>query len=308
MDLILARKPITAFETQELLQKICAPSLSNDIQVVSDISISFKCPLSMTRISIPCRGTSCVHAQSFDLENFLAFAERFGCWACPVCEKQISLDELRRDELTMEALRMQPDADSFSFGPDGLSFSLADSSLSFVTPETAKKATTKEDNPADNISSEPVRRLDDALDGSEARISFRALQQGAFSGKSGLLESGIWENFEEAETIFTLPSRPCSDDELEHSSEDSASSPQNEMKGKSGLRSDLSETDEGDGGGMIENENGCPSLVKSTAGRRQNCSSLADSNGSSRTLRARVRSAIKYAESSVSDDVGDESC
>jgi hypothetical protein len=95
----------------------------------------------------------------------LCSAERFACWLCPVCEVKLTLDDLRVDELTSEALCVQPDADSFSFGPDGLSFAPAESSLepSSMTPATAKKVFPKDNSIVDDIDEGLVQRLDSAM-------------------------------------------------------------------------------------------------------------------------------------------------
>ena len=121
MDEVKARPPISVSATLDLLRRQREEACSDDLVVVSSDTVSLKCPLTLVRIAVPCRGAACAHAQSFDLAGFLALAERHARWACPVCEARLSPEELRVDELTLEALRLHPCADAFAVGDGGLS-------------------------------------------------------------------------------------------------------------------------------------------------------------------------------------------
>lgn len=54
---------------------------------VSCMKVSLRCPLALTRISIPVKGKRCHHVQCFDLDNFLEYARRSSKFECPVCNK-----------------------------------------------------------------------------------------------------------------------------------------------------------------------------------------------------------------------------
>ncbi|KAJ3448346.1 tonalli isoform b [Anaeramoeba flamelloides] len=56
--------------------------------------ISFKCPLSKKRISVPARGLKCKHLQCFDLGAFIRHAEMTKKWICPCCSQPITLRDL----------------------------------------------------------------------------------------------------------------------------------------------------------------------------------------------------------------------
>lgn len=59
----------------------------NDEIVVTELSVSIKCPLSCGRIKVPARGRGCEHFNSFDLATYLEFSRRARKWMCPVCSK-----------------------------------------------------------------------------------------------------------------------------------------------------------------------------------------------------------------------------
>jgi hypothetical protein len=296
IDLVRALKPIEAHTTQELLEKNRVANLSDDMQVLSDVSISLKCPLSFTRMTIPCRGLCCTHAQTFDLQAFLAYSERFAAWVCPICEVKLALEDLRVDELSAEALRMQPDADSFSFGSDGLSFALDKSTP--ITPATAKKV--KDDHIVDDNGARLLQRIDYAVGSCEARTSESSndLQKEAASGIAGLLESGIWEYCEEAEVNFSIP-RDSPSVSLSRDDSDSDAIFKKSQEVRSQMPMDIHPS-EGDG----KDEVAGPMKESATREKARTCQKRgSDMLESQRNLRARTK--IKYTESS--DCVSSES-
>jgi hypothetical protein len=46
-----------------------------DIVVASTMTVTLRCPLSQTRLGLPCRGRPCDHIQCFDASTFL----KVGC-------------------------------------------------------------------------------------------------------------------------------------------------------------------------------------------------------------------------------------
>lgn len=90
---------------------------------VSDQKLKLKCPVDQRRLRTPVRAVTCQHIQCFDLANyistfdlikifefhfeilfFLAINERAGKWACPVCNKTASFDDLQIDAYTESIL------------------------------------------------------------------------------------------------------------------------------------------------------------------------------------------------------------
>ena len=62
--------------------------LFNSEIAVDSIQVSLRCPLSKTRIEIPCRPSLCDHLQCFDLATYISMNKQSGKWKCPVCEKK----------------------------------------------------------------------------------------------------------------------------------------------------------------------------------------------------------------------------
>ena len=62
--------------------------LFNSEIAVDSIQVSLRCPLSKTRIEIPCRPSLCDHIQCFDLATYISMNKQSGKWLCPVCGKK----------------------------------------------------------------------------------------------------------------------------------------------------------------------------------------------------------------------------
>jgi hypothetical protein len=59
-------------------------SSDDEIETTSSI-VSLRCPISKTRIKIPCRFKECTHVQCFDVSSYLQLNEKSPNWKCPVC-------------------------------------------------------------------------------------------------------------------------------------------------------------------------------------------------------------------------------
>ena len=57
---------------------------------------SHVCPFSHVPITCPVRGTSCAHAQCFDLREFL-IAQDNENWKCPICNRPLTIDTIAFD-------------------------------------------------------------------------------------------------------------------------------------------------------------------------------------------------------------------
>eukprot|EP01112_Ceratiomyxa_fruticulosa_P020709 TRINITY_DN7136_c0_g4_i1.p1 TRINITY_DN7136_c0_g4~~TRINITY_DN7136_c0_g4_i1.p1 ORF type:complete len:541 (+),score=89.17 TRINITY_DN7136_c0_g4_i1:254-1876(+) len=56
--------------------------------------LSVRCPLSLAKISIPARGSSCKHIQCFDLAPFLDYSQQQQLFHCPICHNRLPFNEL----------------------------------------------------------------------------------------------------------------------------------------------------------------------------------------------------------------------
>ncbi|KAJ3308032.1 hypothetical protein HDU76_004171, partial [Blyttiomyces sp. JEL0837] len=93
--------------------------LANDDIEVGDTTVSFSCPLTLTRIKLPGKGKNCKHLQVFDIEAFLTFNEKKSYWSCIVCNKQIKQEELMVDGLFLKLLDKYPNAERCVIRSDG---------------------------------------------------------------------------------------------------------------------------------------------------------------------------------------------
>lgn len=66
------------------------------------------CPLTRTKISIPCRSTTCKHFQCFDGAAYLKMNENLLKWLCPICNQRAEFKNLVVDGLFLEILRRVP--------------------------------------------------------------------------------------------------------------------------------------------------------------------------------------------------------
>lgn len=85
-------KEITTAEEEDL----CAPT---------SIRVSVACPLGKSRMSYPCRATTCKHLQCFDANLFLLMNERKPTFVCPVCNKQLKFGDLCIDGYFMDVIK-----------------------------------------------------------------------------------------------------------------------------------------------------------------------------------------------------------
>ena len=76
-----------------------------DIVATSTV-LSLKCPLSYSRINLPCRSTSCRHTQCFDATSYLQLQEQGPTWSCPICNTPAPFEILAVDEYAQLCCRV----------------------------------------------------------------------------------------------------------------------------------------------------------------------------------------------------------
>ena len=96
-------------------------SKAEDADVVATSTIlSLKCPLSTLRIDVPCRSTVCTHNQCFDATSFLQLQEQAPTWTCPICNKNVSFENLHVDQYVDDILKSTSrSADQVTIEPNG---------------------------------------------------------------------------------------------------------------------------------------------------------------------------------------------
>lgn len=100
---------LEASVTRSLATSILAAGDTNDEKVV-EVRVSLICPLLRTRIVVPSRGVNCKHLQCFDASGYLRLNENtlYPRWRCPVCDRTLTVGEIRVDLFTLDVLESAP--------------------------------------------------------------------------------------------------------------------------------------------------------------------------------------------------------
>ncbi|KLO17060.1 hypothetical protein SCHPADRAFT_822182 [Schizopora paradoxa] len=100
--------------------KMAKASSDDDDIVMGKQKMTLKCPLSYTRIKLPCRSDKCVHPQCFEAFSWYSVMEQTTTWLCPVCEHVLNPEELIVDGYFAEILKKTPDSvEEVEVEPDG---------------------------------------------------------------------------------------------------------------------------------------------------------------------------------------------
>ncbi|RKP10280.1 PINIT domain-containing protein [Thamnocephalis sphaerospora] len=92
---LVNRKSLHEDDVRQMLQKEAADA---DISATSSL-LSLRCPLTCSRIRIPCRFRTCKHLQCVDALSFIEMNAQTPTWQCPVCNQVMaSWQDLVRDE------------------------------------------------------------------------------------------------------------------------------------------------------------------------------------------------------------------
>ncbi|KAH7973194.1 E3 SUMO-protein ligase PIAS2 [Rhipicephalus sanguineus] len=106
--------------TTAMVKKKVKRRASSDEVAVTKLHVSLTCPLSRTRMKVPCRARSCNHLECFDASSYLKVNERRPSWICPVCGKRADLSSLVIDQLFVDVIANVPgDCNGIVFHEDG---------------------------------------------------------------------------------------------------------------------------------------------------------------------------------------------
>lgn len=89
--------------TQRLIKEKLNDDLDGEIATL-DLRVSLMCPLGKTRMTMPCRASTCVHLQCFDAKLYLQMNERQPKWICPVCDQTIDYNNLVIDGYFLDVI------------------------------------------------------------------------------------------------------------------------------------------------------------------------------------------------------------
>ncbi|KAI9276414.1 PINIT domain-containing protein [Sporodiniella umbellata] len=107
--------------SKEAVLKRLQEKQQEDEVVLESETLSTKCPLAFSRITVPIRSIHCNHLQCFDANTFLSMNEQTPTWSCPVCYKKITnCDDLVQDGYFQEMLDNTPrHIENVKVEPDG---------------------------------------------------------------------------------------------------------------------------------------------------------------------------------------------
>lgn len=89
--------------------------------VVQGFQVSLICPLSRSKMTVPCRGAQCLHMQCFDASAYLAMNEStlYPLWCCPVCSASVLPEDIRVDLFTLSVVTIvMDDCDAVKIFPN----------------------------------------------------------------------------------------------------------------------------------------------------------------------------------------------
>lgn len=89
--------------TRSLMENTFSEYASMD-PTIAFVKVSLVCPLGLTRMNLPCRGTQCGHLECFDGSLFLQMNELTPKWICPICHEIIPYQDLVVDGYFSEVL------------------------------------------------------------------------------------------------------------------------------------------------------------------------------------------------------------
>ncbi|SGY96952.1 BQ5605_C035g11371 [Microbotryum silenes-dioicae] len=118
-DLVTRVRGGTSRSKEDVVKKIVEMNSDPDVEA-SSFGLSLKDPLTMARISLPIRSSVCNHIACFDAKVFFMINEQTPSWTCPICSKELRVEDLFVDGYLQDVLRgCSSDVDQVSVEPDG---------------------------------------------------------------------------------------------------------------------------------------------------------------------------------------------
>ncbi|KAI0180430.1 zf-MIZ-domain-containing protein [Hypoxylon sp. FL1284] len=111
IDELVAQIKSKKIPKSSVIRDITRKAADEDVEATSQ-KLSLLCPLSYTRLKVPCRGASCNHIQCFDARSFMQLQEQGPTWNCPICYQPAPFETLAIDEYVQEVLQTTPSSES----------------------------------------------------------------------------------------------------------------------------------------------------------------------------------------------------
>lgn len=105
---------------EEVIARMRAIQPDDDDVQVGPTKVSLRDPLTYTRLTLPCRASSCVHIGCFDAACWYSMMEQTTTWLCPICDRVLDVNELVIDGYIQEILaNVDEEADDVMVEADG---------------------------------------------------------------------------------------------------------------------------------------------------------------------------------------------
>lgn len=101
-DVLLGRIKDRGLSDPESTKRLILDS-DNEV-ATTNLQSSLLCPVGKTRMTFPCKASTCQHIPCFDALFYLQMNERKPLWVCPVCDKPAYYRDLMLDGFFMEIL------------------------------------------------------------------------------------------------------------------------------------------------------------------------------------------------------------
>lgn len=123
LDRVLSNRHIHYNATTSQIKKEYAGADDDDDDddiIVATHSISLRDPVTRARMSYPCKSIFCEHIQCFDALAFIQLQSQVPTWQCPICNKDVNVNDLAISDYYHEILRMtDSEVDNVSLLTDG---------------------------------------------------------------------------------------------------------------------------------------------------------------------------------------------
>ncbi|CAH2351614.1 hypothetical protein CLIB1423_04S02036 [[Candida] railenensis] len=124
LDRVLSNRHIHYNATTSQIQKeyagVDGDDDDDDDIIVATHSISLRDPVTRARMNYPCKSIFCEHIQCFDALAYIQLQSQVPTWQCPICNKDVNVNDLAISDYYHEILRMtDSEVDNVSLLTDG---------------------------------------------------------------------------------------------------------------------------------------------------------------------------------------------
>ncbi|KAK8376290.1 hypothetical protein O3P69_008766 [Scylla paramamosain] len=193
LEKLLKENPIDPAATVARIKEKLEEDTVNEADItLTSLQFSLMCPVSKTRMKLPCRASTCQHLQCFDAAYYLKMNEKKPTWRCPICSEVIEYKNLQIDMHFKNILEQNISTDKILLQIDGscAPFQPKDVDQSILTLDDTLDQSANEEEPdyTSRMEPPPTTHKELGTDGEEAHITIDL-----FSEDESLLEEELPE-------------------------------------------------------------------------------------------------------------------